>query len=378
MFKSGMKNSVMYLIYILDVLLFRKKNIILFFQSNNKFDDNAKILFHYCLTNTDFEVYWLYEKNQIKQSNFIKRYSLKGFYIFLRAEICVISHGMNDMGLYSLNCKYIVQAWHGTPIKRIGMYDYKVKDIENIKKESLNYNMFIVASTLEKHYISSALGLNEKNFLISGLPRNDYLIHTNKATINHNFINKIKEKKVILYAPTFRDFGETLFFPFDDFNLECLMLYLKETYTLLLLRPHPNDSENIKKLTKLSLMSKGSILMAANNNIQDVNELLPFVDIIVTDYSSIYIDLLLKDIPPIFIPYDLEEYKTVRGLAYDYELVTPGPKVFTQKDFIKEIKEALNKAPSYQEKRKFVKRIFHKYDDGKACERIVDAIRGIK
>jgi CDP-glycerol glycerophosphotransferase (TagB/SpsB family) len=349
-------------------------------QSNNKYDDNAKVLFNYLLNDDSFDAYWLEENNILYRNNkFIKRYSLKGFYIFLRAEICVISHGRNDMGLYSLNHKFIVQVWHGTPIKRIGMYDYKVKDNDriNIQKESLDYNIFITGSNLEKHYISSAILLKESNFLISGLPRNDYLIHTDKATINHKFTNQLKDKSVILYAPTFRDFGETLFFPFDDFNLEDLILYLKKRDTLLLLRPHPNDSENFKKLTKLSSMSKNSILMATNKNIQDVNELLPFVDIVVTDYSSIYIDLLLKDIPSIFIPYDLEEYKTVRGLAYDYELVTPGPKVSTQKDFINAIGEALNTAPNYREKRNFVKKMFHKYDDGQACERIVNAIKGM-
>jgi CDP-glycerol glycerophosphotransferase (TagB/SpsB family) len=314
----------------------------------------------------------MYEKKFNNHKNFVKRYSLKGFFIFLKAKFAVISHGHGDFGLYMKNQKFIIQVWHGTPIKKIGNYDHN----KNLKSLTY-YDLFIVGSQSEKHYMSSAFMLEEERFLVSGLPRNDSLLSFKKSECTNMFLNTLKNKKVILYAPTFRDYGETKFFPFDDFNLDELINNLLDLNIVLLVRPHPNDKNNINYLNKLSQKSSKTILLANNTVIEDINNLLPYVDIIVTDYSSIYIDLLLKDIPPIFIPYDLKQYEKERGLAYDYSLVTPGPKVFTQKSFLSAIDDARNGAINYKKERLFVKKMFHQYDDAKACKRITQAIKEI-
>ena len=69
----------------------------------------------------------------------------------------------------------------------------------------------------------------------------------------------------------------------------------------------------------------------------DINEILPAVDLLITDYSGIYLDFLLCDNPVMFIPYDLKQYQTeLRGLLFDYDLFTPGSKIDTLKNFIKE------------------------------------------
>jgi len=367
------KSLIKHIIYFIDIITPVKKNNIVFFQSNDKYDDNCKVLFKYLLDQNQFNVHWLYDKKNY-DANFVKRYSLKGFWLFLRANIAVISHGTGDFGYYAINRKYVIQTWHGTPIKKIGIYDKKLstKQINDIYKESYHYDLFIVASEIEKHYISSAIGLNENKFLVSGLPRNDKLSQKN---INYNsFIKEVKNKKIILYAPTFRDFGEMIFFPFDDFDIDHLIEFLINEDVYLLLRPHQNDFTSKKLIENFVTKSSGHILLADSVNVNDISDLQPYVDVIITDYSSIYIDLLLNDVPAVFIPYDFDIYEQSRGLAYDYGLVAPGPKVSTQEEFIKALLSALNSASEYKEQRYFVKKMFHKYDDGKACERISKAI----
>jgi len=372
--KTIIKKIFTNIIYLLDLITPKNKSIIVFFQSNNRFNDNAKILFEYMLKNTNYQVYWLYENIKHKEANFIKRYSLQGLILFLKSKYCFNTHGLGDFGIYRKNIKKTIQLWHGTPIKMIGQYDKKIhyKELVRIKKESECYDLFIVGSEIEQHFISSSMFLKKNICLISGLPRNDYLLSGSHK--RNDFLDSFKNKKIILYAPTFRDFKETKLFPFKDFDIINITEFLIEKNSTLLVRPHPSDKDNFELVKKLSIESKGLLQLASNEEVQDTNDLLPFVDVVITDYSSIYIDLLLKDIPPIFIPYDLEDYEKVRGLAYDYELVTPGPKVFTQKEFEGAIDDALNGAEQYKEQRKFVKRMFHKYDDGQACKRIIEAM----
>ena len=377
MIKQGLVSFIYLIIYILDLLFPKKRDSIVFFQAKERHNDNTKILFEHYIDHTDYDVHWLYEQKRTGDERyFVKRYSLKGLLLFLQARTAVISHGSSDFGLYKKNHKKIVQVWHGTPIKNIVRYEKKhlnASERSALRKEADSYDLFVVGSDIEKHYISSAFLLDNQKILVSGLPRNDLLLSAQDMSTEDAFLQTLQAKKVILYAPTFRDTGEMHFFPFDDFDLDGLEHFLVQKGAILMVRPHPNDKENILRLETLQKHSADSIILADSSMVSDINLLLPAVDVVITDYSSIYIDLLLKDIPPIFLPYDYEAYERHRGLAYDYELVTPGPKVFEQKTFIQAMDDALKGAPRYKERRAFVKRMFHRYDDAKACERIVDA-----
>jgi CDP-glycerol glycerophosphotransferase len=176
-----------------------------------------------------------------------------------------------------------------------------------------------------------------------------------------------------LYAPTFRDKIATRFFPFDDFNLNNLTDFLEENDTYLVLRPHHNDLRRESAFFS-TLLQSPRIILGDASVLLDVSNIFPFIHGVVTDYSSIYIDLLLLDLPVIFIPYDLAEYDNDRGLAYDYSIITPGPCVLTQHEFVNAMKSALNGAPEHSNARTRVKSMFHKFSDGDACERVSQLI----
>ena len=84
----------------------------------------------------------------------------------------------------------------------------------------------------------------------------------------------------------------------------------------------------------------------------------------------LYIDGLALDLPAIFINYDQAEYEDKRGLAYDYDLITPGPKVQSFTEFKVACEEMINGARSWSTHREYVRKIFFKYRDANACSRV--------
>jgi len=114
---------------------------------------------------------------------------------------------------------------------------------------------------------------------------------------------------------------------------------------------------------------------SANNDI-DIQHMLLDCDILLTDYSSVYFDFLLLDRPIIYLPYDFEEYKNARGFLYDdFDNITCGDKVFTQKEFIESIKNNIENPAKDHKLRAAVTQRFHQYNDGQARERLFNFIK---
>ncbi|MCM8777985.1 MAG: CDP-glycerol glycerophosphotransferase family protein, partial [Candidatus Omnitrophica bacterium] len=104
-------------------------------------------------------------------------------------------------------------------------------------------------------------------------------------------------------------------------------------------------------------------------------ELLPDIDILITDYSSIFIDFLILDRPIIFTPYDREEYEKEGGLLYNYDEITPGPKVKTQREFLYWIEQFVKNPELFKQERNKIKEIFFTFYDGKSHERIYTELK---
>ena len=177
----------------------------------------------------------------------------------------------------------------------------------------------------------------------------------------------------MLYAPTFRDYSvrtSSLFFPVDDWDEPQMVEFLRLNEAMMLLRPHPNDLVSVKHAEQLASRHPDVFACLSADKIADINAVLPDVDVVITDYSSIYIDLLLSDCPCIFLPYDHDSYVEHRGLAYEYALITPGPKVASAKELMEALSEGIAGAPAWRAQRELVRDMFHTFCDGSACERV--------
>ena len=155
-------------------------------------------------------------------------------------------------------------------------------------------------------------------------------------------------------------------FPIDRLNA------LLEKYdAYFLYRSHFNTDES------KAIDGYERIKSASSREFLDPQPLLYYSDIMITDYSGIYFDYLLMDRPIIFYNYDIESYKTHRGLIMNYEDNTPGPKVNNQSDLLNAIEEYLINPDKDKEFREEIKKKFHKYEDGKACERTYELIKSL-
>ena len=274
----------------------------------------------------------------------------------------------------------IVQLWHGVGFKKIGFLEARSSvGLTEERKQYLNhmYSGYDVVISTSEFYTKNLFetSFEAKKIIETGYPRNDVFFRpVNKYDLLESDINlfgKIKrlkkDYKVAVYAPTFRDDGsDPLQHKALDFR--ALSAFLKKLNVFLILKMHHN-----------SLLYGGFIFdnIYYCHNDHDIYPIMPYVDFMITDYSSIYMDYLLLDKPVIFFPYDEEEYKSKqRELQFDYDSMTPGIKCHSQKELMDAIHDlVVNDKDGYSEKRKELQNLAFKYKDGNASERIVDYLR---
>ncbi|MEJ9304695.1 CDP-glycerol glycerophosphotransferase family protein [Priestia megaterium] len=249
-----------------------------------------------------------------------------------------------------------------------------MKNYENTLK---NLNYIICLSEFDSTYYlkhEKFKKIPEPKFIPLGSPRNDYLIkHKNSKSIFDNLSKEFKinkaNKKVLLFSPTHRDNYEKNIKLLNEIieQLSILDRELDEKGYVILFRPHYFSGDVRERIEKLK-----NIKYAGFDKYKDVRPLMIYSDLLITDYSSIFVDYLLLDKPIVYYIPDLDEYSSFRGLVIDYDnpLQTPGPK-------IKEFKEILhlqdNDFLSYDLEES--KHFFHKYTDDQSTKRIVEFIK---
>lgn len=379
MFKNVVRFFCFGLIKFLSELIPKKELIVFTGQSGIHYAHNTKAVFEYLQKKTtDFQFVWATNHNGVLNKvsslygtdSVVYIFSLKGILALLRAKAICLSHGFGDISNIRLSSKTkVIQLWHGTPLKKIGVLDRSF-DSNQKKKYVANsqcYDMVISCSKKEQKNLAKCFSIDENLVKITGLPRNDTLLKEKEVSLleRYPFLNS----KIILHAPTFRDTGKPVdYFPFPDVELERINQFLEINNAYLLLRGHINEG----LIGDGSEKYKNRIISANQDKFEDVMELLKYVNVLITDYSSIYIDFLLLDRPVIFLPYDIDEYQQYRGFLYDYAAVTPGPKPKTLESFLEVLRKALNGdlGANYKE----VKNQFHLYQDDKSSKRVFDEI----
>lgn len=349
---------------------------LLFFNGERTFADNLAILFRHALEKG--EDCWVLNRHpdatglaQVPPDRLLSAYSWRGLAIFLSSPVIVISHGirMKYFAPYYLDIssKFVVNLWHGAPLKRLN-FQVVGWDTRDNRRQILRPSRFVVCSDVERLMIAACYRMMLDDIWVTGTPRNDVLIHGRSDLLDkHPWL----ARKVILYAPTWREVGgPTRYFPFSDLAWAEIETMLERHDAYLIVRGHIMHG-----LDQPPIPFGARIRSASHAEFPEVQELLVHTDILVTDYSSICLDYVLTDRPIIFVPYDLESYATYRGFMMDYDLLTPGPKVTTQRDFVAALDRYLDDPDADQERRRQVRDLLHKHLDGKACERLLAAIR---
>jgi CDP-glycerol glycerophosphotransferase len=272
-----------------------------------------------------------------------------------------------------------LQTWHGTPLKRMqhdieGIRERDPEYIEKVTRMTGYWDALVSPSPYATECFRSAFRFTG-DVLETGYPRND-LFHAPDAAERGRLVRqrlRIPEgRKVVLYAPTFRDDVKrgNSFLADLRLDLELLQRRLGEDYVVLL---------------RFHSIVKGRPEIRADQQdfvrdvtlFPDTQDLLLVADVLMTDYSSIMFDYAALDRPMVFFTYDLDHYRgSLRGFYLDFEDVAPGPLVRTSEEVVEALSDLDALRSRYADQRAaFVER-FAPLDDGHAAARVVDAFFG--
>lgn len=230
------------------------------------------------------------------------------------------------------------------------------------------YDYAIVSSQeIAKHY-AEGFGLSDENVVATGIPRTDIFMDTQYAeSVRNRFYEnhpQLKNKKIMLFAPTFRGNGQmSAFYPMSAFNPQEVYEELGGEYAILI-KLHPFCPERFE----IPEHYKNVIIDLSDDD--ELNDLLFVTDLLVTDYSSVVFEASLLNIPMMFYAYDLYDYISSRDFYYDFEGFVPGKIVFSQRELV----ESICEKDFEQQRVDGFKNKFFDHLDGKSSQRVADLI----
>lgn len=272
----------------------------------------------------------------------------------------------------------LCQLWHACGAYKKFGYS-RLNGNENIKIHQgyKKYTKVITSAEAIRENYAEAFGISIEKTKATGVPRTDIFFDeqckAEKCAKFYEEYPELKNKKIILFAPTYRGKrAEDASYEFDEIEFESLYQQLKEEYVIIF-KWHPALYNNLKRKHILVYdESKYKDFFYDMSEKREVNDLLFVADILVTDYSSVIFDYALLDKPIIYFMYDIEQYEGGRGLYYELEEYLYGPIAKTTNDLIMAIKEEKN---FKIERQKFIDK-FMSACDGCATERVCQWIWG--
>lgn len=357
---------------------------------STKYADSPKAIYEYLLSHEDYRDYrfiWIFEhpedhKYLEDERTTLVRHESSAYYMaFARAKYWVVN-GWIPLRVQKKPAQVALQCWHGTPLKRL-RYDIVASQVTNHQqnalkendKDMLRYDYLISPSKFATQAFTSAFNLKalgkEDIVIETGYPRNDALMNaTDDQRMKFRQKYDVPEgKKVILYAPTWRDdqhvpgkgYEYTMPVDFDE-----LQNKLSKDY-FVLFRAH-NLVANQFDFSRY----KGFIKDVSS--VSDINDLYIASDVLMTDYSSVFFDYANLRRPMIFFMYDLEHYqRDLRGFYIDLDTL-PGAIATNEEEVSRHLSDLECYVKKYTKKYETFHDTYNKLDDGKATERVVRAV----
>ncbi|MCF3124801.1 CDP-glycerol glycerophosphotransferase family protein [Streptomyces arenae] len=270
----------------------------------------------------------------------------------------------------------VVQTWHGAPLKRIGtdLTDTLYADhghLDALPRLARQWDVLVSPNRFSTPHLGRALAYDGE-VLEAGSPRNDVLFADDRRKVAERVRRELgiaPDKRIVLYAPTFRDHlayspGRFRYEPALDFRAAESVLGDDH---VLLVRKHP--------------LTSGRLPGARAPFVRDVSshprtaELLLVADVLVTDYSSLMFDFAHTGRPMLFHAYDLEHYRdTVRGFYLDFETRAPGPLLASTGEVVEALRDLDAIAARHAEAYAAFREAYCDLDDGRAAARVAERL----
>lgn len=381
--KSLLTKSYKIVFYVVGFLLPKNEKMIVFESFLGKqYSDNPRAIYEYVKEHyPTYQLYWSVDRRSLAKLNDVNiqkiaRFSIRWLFIMNRAKYWITNSRLPAWIPKPKRTIY-VQTWHGTPLKKLAADMEKVhmpgtdteKYKRNFLKEAKKWDYLVSPNSYSTNIFKRAFQFN-KTIIESGYPRNDFLIQANNDETITKLKNKLDiplHKKVILYAPTWRDneyYGRGRYKFELQMDLKKMHQELSDDYVIVL-RLHYLISENLN-------LSGFNSFIKDFSHYGDIRDLYLVSDMLMTDYSSVFFDYANLKRPMLFYVYDIDTYRdTLRGFYFDFEKEAPGPLVKTTDEIIRTIKRIEeNDFQPLVPLDDFYK-TFCQLEDGKASKRVV-------
>ncbi|MGM9948353.1 CDP-glycerol glycerophosphotransferase family protein [Floccifex sp.] len=352
------------------------------------YSDNPKALHQYLIQDQRFKDYqfvWAIKNHKKKQLNIpnakvIEYFSFSYFYYLAHSKIWIVNCKLPGYVLKKEQQIYL-QTWHGTPLKKLA-HDIELNEDATFYRSQMDaqsmyktydvdvkrYNYMISPNAFCTKIFPSAFRIDPEKLIETGYPRNDILslVDKNRVLEKKKQMHLPLDKKIILYAPTWRDNSYVAAgYTFElKANFRKWKEYLQEDY-IVLFKPHYLIINSFKEDQEL----KG--FLYSMDATMDIAQLYEIADCLVTDYSSVFFDYAILNRPIYFYMYDLEEYaQDLRGFYLDIHTDLPG-KIYREED---SLLASIQKQEFDFEHLKEFNSYFNNKEDGHASKRVVDIL----
>lgn len=394
--KRIIKKIILTIGFLFDKCLPKNKTKIIF-NSNPDLSDNPYWFYKFIKENkTKYKCYWIVNKKNKSQSypkNTYKLNSLKALFHIWTSKYVVSNHCNDFVDVIHSNRHIWLNLWHGMPIKTIGYSEKNIprKILKRYKKIGKKAYQ-ICTSDLFKTIVLSCFNSDYNKCFVTGTPRIDSIFYSENDKIIKEYLNLCNYKKVILFVPTYKEVlrnntrdvqskFDNIFYIKDYQHYEFIK-YLEENNILFLVKPHPFDETFYKKKFEYQYSLTNNVKIIYNEDISEKNlyiyEIFKFVDLMISDFSSISLDYLILNKPIIYLNNLDKEYNENRGfiLEDNYKLFMPGENVLNYTELMDSIKINLSDDVNKQKREKIIP-LVHKFIDNKASRRIIEIMENL-
>lgn len=380
--------NITIMIYRCMVKLLKVKKDIILFESNlgRNYTGNPRAVYEEMVRqglDRQYKCVWFFEDPGKKirgNAKIVKRARFQYLYYMAVAKVWVFDCRQPEFLIKRKETSYI-QTWHGTPLKKLALDMEQIDSVvsssikeyhEQFRKNTATWDYLISQNHFSTETFRRCFDFKDKPIFEVGYPRNDILFRHN----NERDIRRLKEKynipldkKVILYAPTWRDnefYVQGCYKFVSPLDFKKVQKELGDEYVFLV-KYHYLVSDKID-------WSEYKGFVYSFNEKVDISRLYLIADMMITDYSSVMFDYSILKRPMFFFAYDLENYENnLRGFYFDFLKEAPGPISKTTDQLIWDIKNY--NAEQWNGKYKDFSDKYNSADDGMASKKIVEKIR---
>ena len=306
-----------------------------------------------------------------------------GQHLLMRCGNVFIKHSPTRNLVYPLapELHNLINLWHGIPFKRIGYASLDMQDKpQAIAREHAKCRAVISSSRVDSMAMAAAFyPLSYNDIWPTGLPRNDFILRSmDKLPLDMQAeaarLEQLRQgRSLVLYMPTFRNAQEDAYYRFAEEEIAWLRDWLERNNAVLGVREHMADSAR----TYSTMLAPLRAIDLSDDEFPNVEMLYRQSSVLITDYSSCFIDHMLTGKPAISFAYDYENYANVeRGAFYDLEFVFPGPVCRSFTELSAALEDAFRqRSPVHEALYDWKRRLFFDHVDDRNSERLVARVR---